>query len=190
LLNEWLGITTLRADQISAVKNLLDEWKSVSPAWILTSLAIVPGIFEELFFRGYFFTSLRTVLSPWKTILTAALLFGLFHIVAANVLAPERFLPSAFLGVALGWLRYRSNSVLPCMLLHAVHNGLLLSLVYWRDSLAAAGVGIEENAHIPATWLVAAAVTAAVAVTLQTFSTRVESEMAACLRESAADFRA
>jgi sodium transport system permease protein len=172
LFNEWLGITTLRADQMAAVKNLLDEWRDVSPVWILVTLAIVPGVFEEMFFRGFFFTSLRTVLSPWKTILTTALLFGLFHVVAANVLAPERFLPSAFLGLALGWVRYRSDSVLPCMLLHAVHNGLLLSVTYWRDGLSAWGVGLQEESHLPLSWLAVALITSAFAIALLTRATR------------------
>jgi ABC-2 type transport system permease protein/sodium transport system permease protein len=129
-------------------------------------------VFEEMFFRGFFFTSLRTLFSPWKTIFATALLFGLFHVVAANVLEPERFLPSVFLGVVLGWVRYRSGSVMPCMLLHAVHNGLLLSLVYWRDSLTAAGFGIEEDAHIPFSWLLAAALVGLAAVTLMMIATR------------------
>ena len=172
LVNEWLGITTLRPEQFAAVKNLLDEWRGVSPAWILFSLAVVPGVFEELFFRGFFFTSLRTLFSPWKAIILSAVLFGLFHVVAANVLAPERFLPSTLLGLVLGWVRYRSDSVLPCMLLHVVHNGLLLSLAYWRDSLADAGFGMEEDSHIPLLWMVAAAITIVAAVALLRFTTR------------------
>jgi sodium transport system permease protein len=172
LVNEWLGITTLRPEQFAAVKNLLDEWRGVSPIWILFSLAVVPGVFEELFFRGFFFTSLRTLFSPWKAILLSAVLFGLFHVVAANVLAPERFLPSTLLGLVLGWVRYRSDSVLPCMLLHVVHNGLLLSLAYWRDSLADAGFGMEEDAHIPLLWLMTAGITIVVAVVLLRFATR------------------
>jgi sodium transport system permease protein len=172
LLNEWLGISALRPEQFAAVKNLLDEWRGVWPGWVLFSLAVVPGVFEELFFRGFFFTSLRTLFGPWKTILLSAVLFGLFHVVAANVLAPERFLSSAVLGLVLGWVRWRSDSVLPSMLLHVVYNSLLLSLAYWRDSLAKAGFGLEENTHIPLLWLLAAAVTVAIAVALLRFTTR------------------
>ena len=51
------------------------------------------------------FSSLRTVTTPWRTIVATAVLFGLFHVVAGTVLAPERFLPSAFLGLVLGWVR-------------------------------------------------------------------------------------
>jgi ABC-2 type transport system permease protein/sodium transport system permease protein len=172
LVNEWLGISALRPEQFAAVKNLLDEWRGVSPVWVLFSLAVVPGVFEELFFRGFFFSSLRTLFSPWKTIVLSAVLFGLFHVVAANVLAPERFLSSAVLGLVLGWVRWRSDSVLPSMVLHVVYNGLLLSLAYWRDSLAEAGFGLEEDAHIPLLWLLAAALTIVAAVALLRFTTR------------------
>jgi sodium transport system permease protein len=186
LLNEWLGITTLRADQLAAVKKLLEEWQGISPAWILATFAIVPGIFEELFFRGFFFTSLRSVLSPWKTIIATALLFGLFHVVAANVLEPERFLPSMFLGIVLGWVRYRSASVLPCMLLHVVHNGFLLSLAYWHDHLTPLGVG-EEGANLPLSWHAAAFFTAAMAIALLLHTTRLSQSPTIALNERGAD---
>jgi hypothetical protein len=46
------------------------------------------------------------------------LLFGLFHVVIGSPASPERFLPSVFMGLLLGWLAWRSGSVLPGMLLH------------------------------------------------------------------------
>jgi ABC-2 type transport system permease protein/sodium transport system permease protein len=91
-------------------------------------------------------------------------LFGLFHVVAANLPMPERFLPSTFMGLVLGWVRYRTGSVLPCMVLHTVHNGLLLSVAYYREELLANGIGVEEQVHLPATWLAAAALGIVIAV--------------------------
>jgi membrane protease YdiL (CAAX protease family) len=93
--------------------------------------------------------------------------------VLPSVLAPERFLPSTFLGLVLGWVRYRTNSVLPCMLLHTMHNGFVLTVVYWRDELAANGFGMEEAAHLPATWLAMAAVGVAIAISLLVVSSRI-----------------
>jgi len=178
LLNERLGITALDVDQIAQVQTLLEKLQSISPVWILVSLAIVPGVCEEFFFRGLFFTSLRAVTTPWRTIIATAVLFGLFHVVAATVLAPERFLPSAFLGLALGWVRYRTGSVFPCMLLHAVHNGFVLLVVHWRDALAESGFGVEDASHLPATWLAVAAVGAAVAVVMLALTNRAPSSPA------------
>jgi sodium transport system permease protein len=172
LLNDWIGLTSLESEHLAAVKDLLDQWRHVSPAMILVMLALAPGIFEEFFFRGVFFTSLRTVLTPGRTIVVTAVLFGLFHVVAATVLAPERFLPSAFLGLVLGWVRVRTGSVLPCMVLHTLHNALLLSVVYWRDELAAHGIGVQETTHLPAGWLLAATVGVGAAVALMLLATK------------------
>jgi ABC-2 type transport system permease protein/sodium transport system permease protein len=166
LLNERIGITSLGVDQIAQVQLLLEKLQSISPVWILLALAVVPGVCEEFFFRGMFFASLRAVTTPWRTIIATAVLFGLFHVVAATVLAPERFLPSAFLGLVLGWVRYRTGSVIPCMLLHVVHNGFVLLIVHWRDALTERGFGVEGASHLPATWLAVAAAGAAVAVVM------------------------
>jgi ABC-2 type transport system permease protein/sodium transport system permease protein len=46
---------------------------------------------------------------------------------------------------------------LPGILLHALHNGLLLSVAYYRDQLLAMGWGVEESRHLPLSWLGAAA---------------------------------
>jgi ABC-2 type transport system permease protein/sodium transport system permease protein len=173
LLNQHLGINSLQADQLTEVRAFLDQLSHVPLVWILVALAIVPGVCEEFFFRGMLYSSLRSVTTDWRTIVVSAVLFGLFHVVAGTVLAPERFLPSTFLGLVLGWVRYRTNSVLPCMLLHAMHNGFVLTVVYWRDELAANGFGMEEAAHLPATWLAMAAVGVAIAISLLVVSSRI-----------------
>ena len=178
LLNERIGITSLGIDQLAQVQTLLEKLQNISPVWILLALAVVPGVCEEFFFRGLFFTSLRAVTTPWRTIVATAVLFGLFHVVAATVLAPERFLPSAFLGLVLGWVRYRTGSVLPCMLLHVVHNGFVLLVVHWRDTLAESGFGVEDTAHLPAKWLAVAAGGAAVAIVMLAFTTRLSNSPA------------
>jgi sodium transport system permease protein len=175
LLNARLGIKALDVDQIAQVQTLLEKLQNISPVWILLALAVVPGVCEEFFFRGLFFTSLRAVTTPWRTIIATAVLFGLFHVVAATVLAPERFLPSVFLGLVLGWVRYRTGSVLPCMLLHVVHNGLVLLIVHWRNALAEHGFGVEDASHLPATWLAVAAVGAVVALVMLALTYRAPS---------------
>lgn len=178
LLNERLGIHVLKLDQIAKVQEFVEQWRGISPVWILLALALVPGVCEELFFRGMLYSSLRSITSPWRTILISAVVFGLFHVVAGTILAPERFLPSMMLGVVLGWVRHRTQSVVPCMALHTVHNGLLLSVAYWRDALAARGFGVEEASHLPMAWLAVAACGALAAMALLAFTTRLPSSQA------------
>jgi sodium transport system permease protein len=147
-LSEWLGFTTLTAKQIVAAKEILDQLQT-TPLWlVLATLAIIPAIFEELCFRGFIFGALRTLLTGALTIVATALLFGIFH----EILSPGRLLPSTFLGLVLGWVRLRTLSVWPCMLLHSLNNCLLLTVSYYHDELQARGWGVEEQRHLPLTW--------------------------------------
>jgi ABC-2 type transport system permease protein/sodium transport system permease protein len=158
LLNETIGLATLSEERIEAARQLLESWHQVSPLLVLASLALAPAVCEELLFRGYLMRALLAATSPRKAILLSAGLFGLFHVLATNVLMTERLLPSTFLGLILGWVCWRSRSVLPGMLLHALHNGVLLMMGYYKDELLRRGWGIQERNHLPIEWLALAAV--------------------------------
>ena len=82
--------------------------------------AIVAPVVEELTFRGLG-QSLLAFLGQWPSILLVGLAFGLAHglVEALLVLVP--------FGVALAWLRNRTDSVYPGMVVHAVFNGVALA---------------------------------------------------------------
>jgi ABC-2 type transport system permease protein/sodium transport system permease protein len=174
LFSEWLGLTTLGAKQVNAAKVILEQFQTVHLWLIVVTLAIVPAIFEELCFRGFIFGALRTRLTGLLTIVATALLFGVFH----EILSPGRLLPSAFLGLVLGWVRMRSCSVWPGIVLHALNNSLLLTVSYYREDLQARGWGIEEQRHLPITWHAMALVGIIVGVGLLVATTRTPSQTA------------
>ncbi|MBC8870665.1 MAG: CPBP family intramembrane metalloprotease [Planctomycetes bacterium] len=164
LLNRAIGLATFGEDLFRLVEDAVDKWREV-PSWtIVLVYAVVPGVCEELFFRGYLFRAIARTKRADYTILLTAVLFGVFHVVNTGVGAAERFLPSTFLGLVLGWVCWRTGSVLPGMLLHVCHNGLLLMIAYYRDELAARGWGVEEQSHMPLTWLAASTVAVAASI--------------------------
>jgi membrane protease YdiL (CAAX protease family) len=73
---------------------------------------------EEVAFRGYLLSALRTHLRPGAAIAASAVLFASMH------LDPVRFPAVLFLGLFLGWLAWRSGSVWPAVAAHAVNNAL------------------------------------------------------------------
>jgi membrane protease YdiL (CAAX protease family) len=81
--------------------------------------AMIAPFVEELTFRGSGQSLLR-FLGRWPSILLVGLLFGLAHglVEALLVLVP--------FGIALAWLRDRTNSVVPGMFVHALFNGAAL----------------------------------------------------------------
>jgi hypothetical protein len=82
--------------------------------------AVVAPIVEELTFRGLG-QSLLAFLGRWPSIVLVGLAFGIAHglVEALLVLVP--------FGMALAWLRSRTDSVYPGMVVHALFNGVALA---------------------------------------------------------------
>lgn len=153
VIAEYFGIGGLDSEKIAKTKKTLEAFK-VAPAWLLvTCLALAPAVIEELCFRGFLFTALRRILSPWRLIVTTAVIFGLFHVVTGNMLLIERFIPTTLLGLILGWLAYRTGSIWPGILMHFVHNALLELAGKYSDRLEFLGAGAEDQYHLPPSWL-------------------------------------
>jgi ABC-2 type transport system permease protein/sodium transport system permease protein len=160
------GWFVLDPAKLQRVQSVLNEFRQISPAWIVFCMAVVPAVCEELFFRGFLLASLRTHQTRRMAIFTSAIIFGAFHVIVTDGFLFERFLPTTFLGLILGWLAVQTASVLPGMVLHAVHNGLLLLVAYYQPEISARGWAIEEATHLPWSWLLAAATTTAVGILL------------------------
>ncbi|PQO33691.1 ABC transporter permease subunit/CPBP intramembrane protease [Blastopirellula marina] len=152
-----LGIRGIDVSQIENVERLLAGWKDV-PLWlVVVCLGVVPGVCEECFFRGYLFNGVKQHLNAVGTITVTAIAFGLFHVALAGGAAPERLLPSTLMGLLLGWVAYRSGSIVPSILLHAIHNSTLLIVVNSRQLLSQWSIGQVEQKHLPGWWLVISA---------------------------------
>lgn len=83
--------------------------------------ALLPALCEEVLFRGAFLTCL----ARWGEVpacVTSAVAFGLFH---GSLL---RFLPVAALGYALALVVRRTGNLWPAVVIHALHNTLVLTL--------------------------------------------------------------
>jgi sodium transport system permease protein len=108
---------------------------------ILPMLTILPGICEEIAFRGILLQTLRRVFRPWTAAVIVGLMFGFFHV------SLFRLFPTAFLGLILAIVTILSGSIFPAMLWHALNNGV---------ALAAANFGVALG-FLPISVYVAAA---------------------------------
>ena len=156
-----LEILVLSPQRMGKLRLLFEMLKlqlnTVPLGWQLATLAVVPAACEEWFFRGYLISGLRTRLSSLEAVLVSAALFGLFHVIVRDMLFLERFLPSGFLGLMLGWLAVRTGSIWPGMLLHVLHNGFLLTVAAYQKELMAWNIGLEAQQHLPWAWLAGSA---------------------------------
>ena len=123
------------------------------PCWVvLLTGAVAPAIAEEFFFRGFALSAFRTKLSPVRSVLYSAILFGVFHIIAGSVLSLEKFAPTIILGVALGTLAVRTGCLWPGILLHMMHNALVFSMTRISESELEKWLGVDSK-HLPISWM-------------------------------------
>ena len=97
--------------------------------WIIGFLALATlfaPIAEELLFRGWIYTSLRAVIGVRLGILLSAVLFALAHWESTHLYALAVF-P---VGLALGYIRQRTDSVAASITFHALYNGVTAVLLF------------------------------------------------------------
>lgn len=165
-----LEVSMLTEERIEFLKKLYASFElnlKIVPLWVkLFALAIAPAICEEFFFRGFLQNAIRQRTSAVLAVLSASVLFGLFHVIVKDALLFERLLPSTLMGVVLGIVYERSGSVLPGMLLHVIHNGFLVTVSEYEDRLTEMGIGVSEHQHLPTMWLGIAVIPIVVAAVL------------------------
>ncbi|MEM1070819.1 MAG: ABC transporter permease subunit/CPBP intramembrane protease [Planctomycetota bacterium] len=158
LIADALGIGGIDAEKFEQAQDAIENLKKSSPLALLAAFALTPAVIEELCFRGFLFSSLQKILTPLRLILVTSILFGLFHVLTGNALLIERFVPTTLIGLLIGWVSYRTGSVLPGMVIHFVHNGLLNLALYYSEQLEFLGAGFDDQTHLPPMWLAIATV--------------------------------
>jgi membrane protease YdiL (CAAX protease family) len=107
-------------------------------------MGILPGICEEMFFRGYVIRGFERY-GKWTAILISAIMFGIFH------LDIFRMLPAMIMGIWLGYLLLKTHSIFITILAHALHNSFTVVLSRWGDRIPVLK-GILDTDNIPL-WL-------------------------------------
>ena len=158
-----LGFGSLSLAEPELLEKAKRQFASV-PFWlILLTSAVIPAIAEEYFFRGYVLSAFRNRLSSLRAVLYSALIFGLFHVINGSMLSLERFFPTMLLGLALGILAIRTQSLWPGVFLHAIHNGLIFWLTRFSPEELSGWFG-STNQHFPAIWILASLLSVALGI--------------------------
>lgn len=90
----------------------------------LFSIAVMPAIWEEIAFRGLIQERLQRLLSPSEALILTSILFGIIH---CNFWSAPVLI---IIGIGLGWLRLKTGSLLPSIIVHGLHNACILLLEY------------------------------------------------------------
>lgn len=158
LVARWAkdNLPTMEIGSLDVLANLVLSW----PVWIVWPLlAVLPGVCEELFFRGML---MRGIGTGAVAIVVSGVAFAVFHMDPAHVAG---VLP---LGLYLSWLGARSGSTWVPIASHVANN--TIAIVATRVSKIEGGLPTEDAA--PIEWVVGGWVVAAIATAAIWWTTR------------------
>jgi membrane protease YdiL (CAAX protease family) len=131
-------------DTLAVTSRFLTEFDGLGQLMLgIVVVAIIPGIGEELVFRGLvqnhvFRLSKNIHVAIW----VSALLFGLFHLQFYGLV------PRMLLGALFGYLYFFSGNIIYPMVAHFFNNGFTLVMLYLYNS-GSVEYNIEEAEALP-----------------------------------------
>ncbi len=93
-------------------------------------ICVIAPIAEEFFFRGFFFTALRSWKGIWPAAIATGIVFGAIHAGSSD---PAFLLPLGFFGFALCLLYVKTGSLYPCIAVHSLNNSLAFGVALKWD---------------------------------------------------------
>jgi len=95
------------------------------PFVLFFTIVIAAPFLEEILFRGIILDGFLKNYKTAHAILISALLFALIH---GNLTQGTGAL---ILGILLGWIYWKTDSIIPCILLHLINNGLAFFATFY-----------------------------------------------------------
>ncbi len=133
-LNEMIPISKKMADYFKEIENAYNQqvmaiakMNSVGEYFIsLIILALLPAVFEEMFFRG---AMQQVLIGIARNAFIGILLTGIFF--SAIHFSYYGFLPRVYLGFLLGYIFYYGKSIWLTMLVHFFNNAIVVTQMYF-----------------------------------------------------------
>lgn len=129
--------TSWLADLSARVRPVPEDWlafygehlpdSGAEKALAYLAVVVAAPIAEELLFRGLLLRLAARAWGAWPAIVVTALAFGLLH------LEPWYLFGLVGLGLLLGWLYAATGSLTTCVLAHALHNAVSLTMLLRLD---------------------------------------------------------
>ncbi|BEP29644.1 type II CAAX endopeptidase family protein [Helicovermis profundi] len=101
-------------------------------------VSISAGLCEEFFFRGMVLNAYEGFFNKKWGVISAALLFGLFHFNIQNLLGP------IILGLVFGYIVQLTNSIFASVIAHIANNGIAVTIAFIGSYFASA---LPDNAN-------------------------------------------
>jgi sodium transport system permease protein len=140
----WLEMQMFEGglESLMPLQEMLTAADTRRALWLFFIAALTPAVCEELVFRGVLLQSLGREMRGWTAVALSAAVFGAFHLSFETAL---RFLPTAFIGLLMGWVVWHSRSIFASMLMHLLNNAFVVALL-WQPALQKLAFRDEELA--------------------------------------------
>ena len=103
---------------------------NVSLFSLLVVVALAPAICEEIAFRGFILSGIaRRRKRVGLAVFLTSMLFGLMHMI------PQQVFNTFLVGLIIGFLAVKSDSLLPCIIFHFLNNALGVLLPRYQEEL-------------------------------------------------------
>lgn len=112
--------------------------------WVIIVIAVVPALTEEFLFRGLIQRSFEKGLGPVRAIVLTGIIFGAYH------LNPFSFVPLAVLGIYLGFIAHRANSLWSSVAAHFYNNAFACVATFFHVDQDSVVVGDPEKLSLGA----------------------------------------
>lgn len=99
--------------------------------WAFMTTVVAAPVLEEILLRGVIERGLLRTTTPMKAIFWSALFFAVIH------LNPWQAIGAFIAGLFLGWIYWRTHSLVACIFIHAVNNGIAYFLQLFNPDLPA-----------------------------------------------------
>ena len=113
-----LGILILT----NALPDEYNYMQNSSAALEFIATVIMAPLMEEILFRGMILGTLKKEMHPWIAIVISSVIFGAAHGTAIGIMY------ATGLGIMMGWLCVKFNSILPSLIFHMAYNCAVLKI--------------------------------------------------------------
>lgn len=144
-LDETIGtvIPELQSERI--MKAMMEQFlfKNLLSAFLLVSAAVLAAAYcEEMVIRGFFQHALENRLKPAWAILISSIVFSMIHF------NPWGGIQIFIVAIALGFIAFYTNSIVPTIIIHGLNNLIFILLVnIGKEHLS--WYGTETSVHGP-----------------------------------------
>ena len=117
--------------------NYLAMFGDIDPIDLILTVAVIGPICEEIIFRGVILEGLLKKYDTTKAILFSSLIFSVIH------LQPLQVISTFFIGLILGWIYVKTQSLWVCIGIHIINN--LVAVLMMDNSAESAASAFDNN---------------------------------------------